>query len=325
MIMCKKNIVTKGNNKRYLYYFLYNAIRKKVLDERIGVRLTKCKYKGVPYPGRDETNDIIAEFIIKGEPFALVRPGNGESAFALLGEEEILFGRHLYKRRGENYNRFALMLGGENERYQNLFRRDVADADIYAMFPDYLLEGYLPETYSNNSKVIDAWNMGPINAKRPWTDALKGKRVLVVSQFADYLVEQYSKREKLYNGEWMFPEMELIPVKTIWYFARNEQFSSWFDALNYLYDEIMKHDFDIALLSCGPFAINLAPMIKRAGKQAIQYAGELQMLFGIRGARWDDNPLFKKYFNDSWIRITKEQVGISENDSKNMDGGVCYW
>lgn len=316
---------TIRDKKRYLYFFFYHIFKKKILEEKIGIKNYNHKYAGKEFLNRQETNDLISEYIRKGDPFALVRPGNGESAFALLWEEEKLFGKQLYTRKSDNFSRNMLLYNGIVDEYQMIFRKDISDADIFAIFPEYLLESYLPQTYCVESKVINAWNMGPINTQRPWTDALGGKKVLVVSQFADFLLEQYSKREKLYSGEWMFPEMELIPVKSIWYFPGNETFATWFDALNYLYTKIMEHDFDIALLSCGPFAIHLAPMLKRAGKQAIQYAGELQMLFGIRGARWDDNPVFKKYFNESWIRITKEQVGISEEESKNMDGGVCYW
>ena len=37
-------------------------------------------------------------------------------------------------------------------------------------------------------------------------------------------------------------------------------------------------------------------MFKRAGKQAIQYGGALQVLFGIKGARWDNYPPYSKYY-----------------------------
>lgn len=315
----------KRYKKRYLYYYIRHVVRKKILEERFGIPIKRYKVGGRLLPDKNDTNKIISDYINSGEPFALVRPGNGESAIALLYEEEMLFGKQLYKRRSDVYDRFKHNFDGRVDEYQKIFRRDIADADIFATFPGYLLEDYLSNTYCDSSIVVNAFNITPINAARPWTDALKGKRVLVVSQFADYLMEQYSKRDKLYSGDWMFPEMELIPVKSVWYIGRNENFESWFDALDYLFNEIMKHDFDIALLSCGPFAINLASMIKRAGKQAIQYAGELQMLFGIRGARWDNNPGFSKYYNDSWIRVSKKEAGITEEESKKMDGGICYW
>ncbi|WP_026653800.1 hypothetical protein [Butyrivibrio proteoclasticus] len=311
---------------KYLHYFFREIFEQKILEDRMGIiRKNKNNCCGYELPDINQTNDIIFSAIESDKPFALVRPGNGENSFAVEWEEEKLFGKKLYKRHSDNYDKFSAGCGNRVDEYQLLYRNDVSDADIFSVFPGSILEEYFVDRYCRSACKINYTVMNPISAKRPWTDALKGKRVLFVSQFADYLIDQYLKKEQIYNGKWMWPDFELIPVKSVWYFHESSKFPSMFEALDYLYNQIMKHDFDIAILSCGPLAIHLAPMIKRAGKQAIQYAGELQLLFGIKGARWDNNPYFKPFFNDSWIRVTKEQVGITEEESKNLDGGVCYW
>ena len=311
--------------KRYLHYFFRDIVENKIIRNRLKIYFQNTKFAGISIPNYDTTNDIITEKILIGEPFALIRPGTGEFNWAAMWEEEKLFGRLLYKRKNSNNITLKYLLGNRYDEYQKMQRRDYHECDIFACFKDSIIEEYLVETYANNAEVICYNFLTPINAKRPWTDALKGKKVLVISIFADWLKEQYGKRGEIFNGEWSWPEMELIPLKSVFFFGPSERFPTYFDALNYLYEEAMKNDFDIAILSCGFFAIDLAPMFKRAGKQAIQYGGELQMLFGIRGARWDKSSFFSKYYNDSWIRVSKAQTGVSEDDSKTLDDGVCYW
>lgn len=85
----------------------------------------------------------------------------------------------------------------------------------------------------------------------------------------------------------------------------------------------MKIDFDIALLSCSTFGFDLACMFKRAGKQAIQYGGALQVLFGIKGARWDNYPPYSKYYNEYWVRAPKTEAP-SRRFANKLDNG-CYW
>ena len=312
--------------KRYKHYFLREILENKIIKDRLGIETKKSKlFFGKELPNDEETNMLIYEAIVSGKPFAMIRPGNAEFSFAVEWEEEKLFGKRIYKRRANNWENNIRTYGNRSDEYNYIFRRDIAESDIFSVFPNAILEEYLVERYAQKSRVVLMSKTSPFSVKKPWTEALAGKRVLVVSIFAEYLKMQYEKREKLYKGEWKLPKFELIPVKSVWYYnEENSQFSSWFDALDYLYKEIIKHDFDIAILSCGPFAINLAPMIKRMGKQAIQYAGETQLLFGIRGQRWDDIPFFKKYYNESWIRVSPEESGISNNSSKQFDEG-CYW
>jgi glycerol-3-phosphate dehydrogenase len=54
-----------------------------------------------------------------------------------------------------------------------------------------------------------------------------------------------------------------------------------------------KKDYDVALIGCGAYGLPLASHVKRKGKQSIHLGGGLQLLFGIKGKRWDDNPEVK--------------------------------
>ena len=72
---------------------------------------------------------------------------------------------------------------------------------------------------------------------------------------------------------------------------------NWFSTLKALKSAISKKAFDIALLSCGSYAIPLGEHVKlELGRKAIYVGGVLQLYFGIMGRRYD-NPFFADQVN----------------------------
>jgi hypothetical protein len=186
------------------------------------------------------------------------------------------------------------------------------------------MEQYLIESYCATKDIILLRQIESFyESENPWTEELRGKKVLIVSPFVELIKEQYEKRDLVWAGKNVLPEMELRFLKSVWYLGKEENsgFEDWFAALEYLYSETLKIDFDIALLGCGPFGSFLAARLKRAGKQAIQYGGSLQILFGIRGARWDNYSGYTGYYNEYWVRPSKED---GPRDKRPLDDG-CYW
>ena len=58
----------------------------------------------------------------------------------------------------------------------------------------------------------------------------------------------------------------------------------------------------MALLGAAGLAIPLAAHIKSTGRIAIDLGGHLQVLFGVKGKRWREDPVWpQRYFNDAWI------------------------
>jgi hypothetical protein len=77
----------------------------------------------------------------------------------------------------------------------------------------------------------------------------------------------------------------------------------------------------VALLGCGAYGLPLAAAIKRSGRQAIHLGGALQVLFGIRGRRWEQIPKIAALMNDHWIRPSEAETPVS---AVRVDQG-CYW
>lgn len=95
----------------------------------------------------------------------------------------------------------------------------------------------------------------------------------------------------------------------------------WFDALDYMYEECKQIDFDVAIIGCGAYGLPLAAKLKSHGKQVIHLGGATQLMFGIKGKRWDEMPEISKYYNEYWVRPNKNEV---VKDGNKVENG-CYW
>lgn len=131
-------------------------------------------------------------------------------------------------------------------------------------------------------------------------ETLVGKKVLVVSPFAKSVTENFGRRHTFFK-EINYPEFELRTVNTpITYFGLSDEFyphENWVQTLEALQQEISKQDFDVALLSCGSYALPLGGFISATlQKQAIYVGGVLQLMFGIMGRRYE-NIFFSQHIN----------------------------
>lgn len=178
--------------------------------------------------------------------------------------------------------------------------------------------------YSPNAVLVASPMMCPFWADVSWTNALKGKRVLVIHPFAKLMKKQYKYRDKLFKSSDILPEMELITYQAVQSLNGNSEFASWFDALDKMEADISNIDFDIALLGCGAYGMPLGAFIKSVlHKKAIHIGGSLQLLFGIKGKRWEENgyDYHEKLYNEYWVRPTDD---LKPKNYKNVEGG-CYW
>lgn len=207
--------------------------------------------------------------------------------------------------------------------FYKLVLADIKEIDILA---SYIYGEKYIDKYLNCVKVDLDGYYAPFLWENPWTKYLKGKKVLVVHPFVDSIRYQYeNNREKLFKDPDVLPEFaELLTVKAVQTIAdqKDSRFETWFDALQYMKDEISKLDFDIALIGCGAYGMDLAAHVKRMGKQAVHLAGWTQMLFGVYGERWvRDQPKYSRFINEYWIRPLDSEKPKGANKVEN----ACYW
>jgi hypothetical protein len=156
----------------------------------------------------------------------------------------------------------------------------------------------------------------------PWTVALEGRRVLVIHPFAKTIESQYRDRQGIWAGRDVLPAFDLVTLKTAMTIAgQRNGYASWFDALEEMESKVSATNFDVALIGAGAYGFPLAAHVKRLGRKAIHLGGALQILFGIRGARWDSRPDFQRFFNEHWVRPPPEERPLNAE----IVEGACYW
>lgn len=201
-----------------------------------------------------------------------------------------------------------------------------------------ILGSWLPDektmitSFNLNLTKVTLLALEPYWSKNPWSRILDGKKVLVIHPFASLIEKQYNeKREILFADKRVLPKFELKTIKAVQSIGGDCEFSDWFEALDYMKKQMDATDYDIVLLGCGAYGFPLAAHAKRMGKQSVHLGGALQLLFGIRGKRWD-NPnygiqefgkqnTYKTLFNDSWIYPSASYI---PSNAKQVEGG-CYW
>jgi len=156
----------------------------------------------------------------------------------------------------------------------------------------------------------------------PWTQALEGRKVLLVHPFEKTIQTQFGKRRLLFQDPRVLPDFELLTLRAVQSIGgEDDRFANWFEALDWMCGEISKLDFDIAIIGAGAYGMSLAAHIKDSGKKAFHMGGATQLLFGIRGHRWDEHESYKPFFNEHWVRPLPEETPRSARKVE----GACYW
>jgi type IV secretory pathway VirB2 component (pilin) len=140
--------------------------------------------------------------------------------------------------------------------------------------------------------------------------------------FARSIEQQWQRRDQLFANPAVLPAFELItlvPPQTL--AGATQGYASWDQALDQLQRQVAALTFDVALLGCGAYGLPLAAAIADSGRVAVHVGGALQLLFGIRGRRWEASPRFEQLMNPSWVRpsLAETPAGADQVD------GRCYW
>ena len=210
------------------------------------------------------------------------------------------------------------------ERFCKLMLEDAKQVDLLG---SWLQDEEQISSIQNKPKVwLDF--LIPFLSTNPWSRVLEGKNVLIIHPFAESIISQYKKRHLLFKDSRVLPTFNNIYViKAVQSLGGiNSSFKDWFEALTYMQAEMDKIEYDICLIGCGAYGFPLAAHAKRRGKKAVHLGGALQLLFGIRGKRWEnpnlnENYNIASYMNESWTRPREEE---KPHLADNVEGG-CYW
>lgn len=289
--------------------------------------------------GNDASEALISG-LESGRPFFAARFGTGELEAAIRGYDIATPGNFITKtfrtmsgnsgpfwwdnsiKAGLNNNAgFFPPTNEAMQRFSDLVVKDARQIDIlgaYADMPPRFHKAVLPQ-----ATLIPIFDLEPFWNARHWTHCLKGKKVLVVHSMPDTIKAQYGKQTSLFKTPDMLPEFDLVTYKSVnSAMGLKTEFPDWFAALEKMKDDIAQKDFDIALLGCGAYGMNLGAFIKRdLGKSAMHLGGMLQLLFGIKGKRWEADPKYNALYTDSWTRPLPHEIPAA---NARIENG-CYW
>jgi hypothetical protein len=325
-------------NKLFIYSL---KVLRKLNTNVFGIVLKSTTCEQDP----DKASELIYNALISDKPCMIARFGSNELN-ALINYQSINNNsRSIFKYiRGEQFewwwNEGIIKCLHKNagffppiiykiEQFCDLMLQDMIEVDILG---SWLADEQLFEKDLENAKKIQLRFLEPYWAENNWSKALEGKKVLVVHPFAEDIMQQYKKRELLFKNN-ILPDFELTTIRAVQSLADEQTgFNDWFEALDFMKSEIDKVDYDICLIGCGAYGFPLAAHVKRMGKKGFHYGGALQLLFGIRGKRWEDPNygvrqwgipygFYSNLMNEHWIRPGNKEIP----KNAQVVEGACYW
>lgn len=304
------------------------AYIKSNIDSKIYTPDTRPqKYAGKERLSLQEGNDYIVKLLESPAPCMIARYGSVELGIIKRRMAQKL---GIIKKFGETSMHHVTNNAGffpkEQEavsKFADLMIQSSAEVDLLGVF-FWQMEEYVIKNHTSQATLVRARGLEPWYVERPWTRVLQGKKVLIIHPFEDTIKKQYEKRELLFPETNLLPEIELKTLKAVQTIAgeKDERFATWFEALEYMYQEAMKIDFDVAIIGCGAYGFPLAAKLKKAGKKVIHLGGATQYLFGIKSKRADvGSAIISGLYNDAWVRPSEDE---KPKNFKDIEGG-CYW
>lgn len=287
-----------------------------------------------------DDNIVLHNYILKkfenNENFIVPRISNIENDFAMLGDLIKSFGmkpefHNILKRTLQvmKNNAGIKLLSIESiVSYSQMYINAFENSDMFFGWEMYGGMSNIKQSYNYiknklNKPIIWASVLDVYHYiySCPWTFALKGKKVLIVSSFAKTIETKIPIREKIYGID-LFPDCEIItivPPQT----QGNNVSEEFHIELQKFTEKLDSLEYDIALVSAGGYGNIICNYIYNKGKSAVYVGGVLQMYFGILGGRWliDRPDVLRLFLNEHWSKPSDEE---KPDGYKNIENG-CYW
>lgn len=169
----------------------------------------------------------------------------------------------------------------------------------------------------------------PYLAVKCYLPDFRGKKVLLVTSPARLLASRANQRDfentwRSIGCPWFEPHsVEPLAFPSMFDERTHDMFLSSQELLEDIGEQLAQRDFDVALIAASSLGIPIAERVKNLGKIGLSLGGHLQVLFGVQGKRWRENPEWQKtYVNEYWINMPHELRPIT---SKWLVDDGAYW
>jgi len=163
-----------------------------------------------------------------------------------------------------------------------------------------------------------------------WTKEIRGK-FAVVSPFAGSICRQWARRADVWKHKQLWDESaECVPVRAGYgpglcplgaAGAWPAGLRDWKAAVDSVVATVIASGARVAFVGCGALSLPICVLLKKAGIVAIHTGGATQILFGIKGRRWETHNVISGFFNDAWVVPSLDEI---PSGAAAVEGG-CYW
>jgi len=273
-----------------------------------------------PKPSQ-EGNDRIRDAIDSGKPFIASKIGAVERTII---SDKIRFNAYADTTKFFASNNAGVSPGDDStlDFFFEVYTSALQNIAYLGSMESYE-EAIVIENFASDAEFFELRFLEPFYFHNPWSEALAGKKVLVIHPFEEDIINQYSKRELLFTHN-VLPEFDLKTIKS-------EQTNggglesggdlNFATALELMTNKMDNIDYDVAVIGCGAYGLVLADYALAQGKQAVHIGGGLQIMFGIKGKRWDQHPDIGPMYNEHWCRPQQSTKPVRFDD---IEGGT-YW
>lgn len=199
--------------------------------------------------------------------------------------------------------------------------------------PTREMERMMLSQWTPNSSQIPLRSLEPyyVEPQKRWTNLLAGKRVCVVSSFAETAHAQILQRRAI----WKEDADSLLPAETEWVYVQTGyapilahgraewpvDCDGWQEAVDYMEKKVREHAPDVCIIGCGGLGMILGARCKKLGIATLVLGGATQVLFGIKGNRWASHNVISNFWNDAWTWPSLQETPRGAGQIE----GACYW
>lgn len=297
-----------------------SSIKKNLVILYRKVRL-RMDYSAMNFVSEEKGNEQIATWLSTSQPFMVGRLGGTEMRCVI----RWIQGKPYLEQDASRAWALSGIFPNDTkglDRFCQIYTDAIGACDLIGVC-EVPWEKRAIQMFGSKPLLTPARAIEPYYYENPWSVCLKGKKVLIIHPFVDSIRHQIAQRESIWPGMNVLPEFSSVSfVRAVQSIAGSKpDFEDWASALEWMKREMEQQDFDVAIIGAGAYALPLAAHAKKLGKQAIQTSGATQILFGIKGKRWDHHPVISKFYNDAWIRPSAEETPAAP---EKVEGG-SYW
>ena len=289
-----------------------------------------------------DDNTVLHDYIAKTtKPFVIPRIAGIENNYALLGQQ---IQDKKYPPNSIEYiqntlpvmkNNAGIFLSSTSSiiHFSNLYLKAFQNCELYTgweyhgdVYRGIAASHHYVQQVNPTKQIIWAFALDIFHYiyTTPWTHALRGKRILIISAFEDSIQEKIPIREKIYGID-LFPDCEILTIKPPQTQGTESSREFNVELANFCKRlDLVKDKYDVALVSCGGYGNLVCNYIYETHeKSAIYVGGVLQMYFGILGERWvrERPDIVKLFMNEHWSRPKNAE---KPKDYEQVEGS-CYW